>query len=153
MSKLFTLVSIKSEQEIVYMTDVLKKVKARKKALETSQRGTRTNYSIRPATDDEEKYQRPPSFNFDPSGDAGSKKHNHRKARAKRIKQKNPRNKDHKPLEPKIVETPPAQYEYSSTSRQEIEETRKEIELNEEDSVKIVECDNVYFIVRLDLSS
>ena len=76
------------------MTDTLPKVKARKTALETSQRKQRTNYSIRPANEDEEKYRRPPSFNFDPSGDAGSKKYLDRKAKAKRIKQKNPRKKD-----------------------------------------------------------
>lgn len=88
---LYTLVRIQSGKEIVYMTDSLPKVKARKKALEQSQRWQRTNYSIRPANADELKYRRPPSFNFDPSGDAGSKKYRNRKAKAKRIKQKNPR--------------------------------------------------------------
>lgn len=94
MSKLFTLVQVKSGKETVYMTDVLPKVKARKKVLEDSQRKQRINYSIRPANEDEEKYRRPPSFNFDPSGDTGSKKYRQRKAKAKRIKQKNPRKKD-----------------------------------------------------------
>ena len=75
------------------MTDVLAKVKARKKALEVSQRGQRMNYSIRPALPEELKYRRPPSFNFDPSGDAGSRRYLARKAKAKRIKQKNPRNR------------------------------------------------------------
>lgn len=97
MSKLFTLVHVRSGKEEIYMTDVWTKVKARKKVLETSQRGKKTNYSIRPATEDEEKYRRPPSFNFDPSGDAGSKKHRHRKARAKSIKQKNPRKQRKEP--------------------------------------------------------
>lgn len=91
MEKLFTLVLTKSDKEVVYMTNTLKKVKARKKVLETSQRGQQKKYSIRPANEDEVKYQRPPSFNFNPSGDAGSKKHIKRKARAKRIKQKNPK--------------------------------------------------------------
>ncbi len=90
-SKLFSLVHTSSNKETVYMTDVLTKVKARKKQLETSQRGKKTNYSIRPANENEEKYQRPPSMNFDPSGDANSKKYRNRKARAKRIKQKNPK--------------------------------------------------------------
>lgn len=88
---LYTLVKTHGGKETVYMTDVLPKVKARKKALETSQRGQRPNYSIRPANEDELKYRRPPSFNFDPSGDAGSAKYIRRKAKAKRIKQKNPR--------------------------------------------------------------
>ncbi len=93
MTTLYTLVKIQSGKETVYMTDALPKVKARKKALEQSQRGQRTNYSIRPANPDELKYRRPPSFNFDPSGDAGSRKYVSRKAKAKRIKQKNPRNR------------------------------------------------------------
>ena len=90
--QLHTLVLIKSGKEIVYMVDSLKKVKARKKALETSQRKQGNNYSIRPSLEDEVKYRRPPSLNFDPSGDAGSRKYLNRKAKAKRIKQKNPRN-------------------------------------------------------------
>jgi hypothetical protein len=93
MTTLYTLVKTQSGKETVYMTDVLPKVKARKKALEQSQRGQRPNYSIRPAHPEELKYRRPPSFNFDPSGDAGSSKYLHRKAKAKRIKQKNPRNR------------------------------------------------------------
>ena len=93
MTTLYTLVKIQSGKETVYMTDVFPKVKARKKALEQSQRGQRSNYSIRAALPEELKYRRPPSFNFDPSGDAGSKKYLSRKAKAKRIKQKNPRNK------------------------------------------------------------
>jgi hypothetical protein len=88
---LYTLIRTVSGKETIYMTDTLKKVKARKKALETSQRGQRTNYSIRSALDGEEKFMRPPSMNFDPSGDAGSRKYLRRKARVKRIKQKNPR--------------------------------------------------------------
>ena len=92
--QLYSLVLVTSSKETVYMTDSLKRVKARKKALETSQRGQRNNYVVRPSVEDEEKYQRPPSFNFDPSGDAGSRKHNLRKARAKRIKQKNPTKKE-----------------------------------------------------------
>ena len=72
--KLHTLVLTKGGKETVYMTDSLPKVKARKKALETSQRGQRNNYSIRPAHENEVKYMRPPSFNFDPSGDAGSRR-------------------------------------------------------------------------------
>lgn len=90
---LHTLVKIHGGKETVYMTDVLPKVKARKKALENSQRGQRPNYSIRPAHPEELKYRRPPSFNFDPSGDAGSSSYIRRKAKAKRIKQKNPRNR------------------------------------------------------------
>lgn len=46
---LHTLVRTHGGKETVYMTDTLPKVKARKKALETSQRGQRANYSIRPA--------------------------------------------------------------------------------------------------------
>lgn len=88
---LHTLVRTHGGKETVYMTDTLPKVKARKRALETSQRNQRMNYSIRPAHENELKYRRPPSFNFDPSGDAGSKKYLTRKANAKRIKQKNPR--------------------------------------------------------------
>lgn len=90
---LYDLVLVKSGKETVYMTDTLPKVKARKRALETSQRKDRPNYVIREA-EDNVKYRRPPSFNFDPSGDAGSKKYLKRKANAKRIKQKN-RRKDH----------------------------------------------------------
>lgn len=93
MNKLFTLVSTKSGKEIIYMTDIFTKVKARKKVLENSQRKMNNNYSIRPAIEGEEKYRRPPSFNFDPSGDAGSGKYIKRKAKAKRVKQKNPRKK------------------------------------------------------------
>jgi hypothetical protein len=89
--KLFTLVSVKKGKETVYMTDSLPKVKARKKALETSQRKQHTNYNIRPANEGEVKYRRPPSFNFDPSGD--TENYRKRKAKAKRIKQKNPREK------------------------------------------------------------
>ena len=90
---LYTLIQTKSGKEVVYMTDTFKKVKARKAALENSQRGQRTYYSIRLANDDEDKYRRPPSFNFDPSGDAGSSSYIHRKQKAKRIKQKNQRPK------------------------------------------------------------
>lgn len=93
MTTLHTLVRTHGGKETVYMTDSLPKVKARKKALEQSQRGQRMNYSIRPALPEELKYRRPPSFNFDPSGDAGSDKYLRRKAKAKRIKQKNPRNR------------------------------------------------------------
>ncbi len=93
MTTLHTLVKIHGGKETVYMTDVLPKVKARKKTLEQSQRGQRLNYHIRPALPEELKYRRPPSFNFDPSGDAGSSKYLKRKAKAKRIKQKNPRNR------------------------------------------------------------
>ncbi len=149
MSKLFTLVLTKSGKETIYMTDTMIKVKARKKALETSQRGIRTNYSIRPALEDEEKYRRPPSFNFDPSGDAGSKKYLNRKARAKRIKQKNPR-KDHKPVEPAIVEKPPEHYRYSGTSRKDAEDMREEIELFDEVSACVVECKGVYYTIYAD---
>lgn len=147
---LFTLVLTKSGKEIIYMTDTLKKVKARKKTLENSQRGQRTNYSIRAAHEGEEKYQRPPSFNFDPSGDAGSRKHIQRKARVKRIKQKNPRNKDHKPMEPRIVETPPEHYRYAGTSRQEAEDMREEIEQWDEVAACVVECDGVYYTIYAD---
>lgn len=49
MSKLFALVRTVSGEEEIYMIDTFVKVKARKKALETSQRKSRTNYSIRPA--------------------------------------------------------------------------------------------------------
>lgn len=92
MIKLYTLVKVQKGKETVYMTDSFKNVNARKKTLETSQRGQRPNYSIREANSEELKYQRPPSFNFDPSGDANSKNYRNRKAKAKRIKQKNPRN-------------------------------------------------------------
>jgi hypothetical protein len=132
------------------MTDVLTKVKARKKVLENSQRGQRTNYSIRPALEDEEKYRRPPNLNFNPSGDAGSRKHLHRIARAKRIKQKNPRDKDHKPVEPKIVETPPEHYRYKGTSRQDAEDMREHIEQWDEVAAWVVECDGVYYTVYAD---
>ncbi len=91
-TKLYTLVRLHKGKEEVYMTDSLPKVKARKKTLENSQRNQRMNYRIREALDNELKYKRPPSFNFDPSGDAGSAKYIKRKAKAKRIKQKNPRN-------------------------------------------------------------
>lgn len=91
MTTLHTLVKIHGGKETVYMTDVLSKVKARKKALEQSQRGQRPNYNIRPALPEELKYRRPPSFNFDPSGDTNN--YRKRKAKAKRIKQKNPRNR------------------------------------------------------------
>jgi hypothetical protein len=145
MSKLFTLVLTKSGKEVAYMTDTLVKVKARKKTLENSQRGIRTNYSIRPALEDEEKYRRPPNFNFDPSGDAGSKKYLQRKARAKRIKQKNPR-KDHKPVEPTVVATPPEHYRYSGVSRQGAEDMRNFIE-NDEVAACVVVCDGVYYTI------
>ncbi len=89
-TKLYSLVLTKSGKETVYMTGDIKKVKARKKILEISLRGKKTNFHIRLANEDEEKYRKPPSFNFDPSGDTGSKKHIQRKSKAKRIKQKNP---------------------------------------------------------------
>ncbi len=73
------------------MVDNLKKVKARKKQLKTSRRKENINYLIRPSNEDEQKYERPPSFNFDPSGDAGHRSYLNRKAKAKRIRQKNPR--------------------------------------------------------------
>lgn len=87
---LYDLIHTRGEKEIVYMTDSLPKVKRRMKQLQDSQRGIRTNYLIRKSSEDAEKYRKPPNMNFDPSGDAGSKKHNHRKARAKRIKKRNP---------------------------------------------------------------
>lgn len=75
------------------MTDTYTKVKARRKVLLESQRGMNLQYEIRP-TETTEKYRRPPNMNFCPSGDAGGRKYRNRKARAKQIKQKNPRKKD-----------------------------------------------------------
>lgn len=85
--KLYTL----TEHDVIYMVDSFKRVKARKKQLEDSQRGQKKRYMIREALVDEVKYMRPPNMNFCPSGDAGSAKHIKRKARVKRIKQKNAR--------------------------------------------------------------
>jgi hypothetical protein len=91
MSKLYSLVLTKSGKETVYMTDVLTKIKARKKTLMNSSRGLKVNYSIRDALESEEKYFKPPSMAFDPSGDVGTRSYRNRKARVKRIKQKNHR--------------------------------------------------------------
>lgn len=75
MTKLFSLYCCKTGQ--LYVTDVYKKVLARKRQLEVSQR---QKYEIR--EEGQEKYRKPPCFNFDPSGDAD--KYRERKAKAKR---------------------------------------------------------------------
>ena len=90
---LHDLVQTRGGKETIYMTDTFPKVKARRKVLLDSQRGMNLNYEIRPAAEGAVKYRRPPNMNFDPSGDAGSKKYINRKAKAKRIKQRNPRKK------------------------------------------------------------
>ncbi len=88
---LYDLVHTRGEKEIVYMTDTFTKVRSRMKQLRESQKGVKTNYLIRPAAEDADKYRRPPNMSFDPSGDAGTKKHIRRKAKAKRIKKRNPK--------------------------------------------------------------
>ena len=87
---LYNLFNVRGEKEVLYMTNTLPKVKARMKQLQDSQRGVKTNYVIRKAEEDDEKYRKPPVMRFDPSGDAGTSKHNRRKAKAKKIKRRNP---------------------------------------------------------------
>lgn len=77
-------------KEVVYMTDSLPKCRARMIQLRQSLRGKGLTFEIRPAEPGEEKYRKPPCMNFCPSGDAGSKKYLHRKARAKKIRKRNP---------------------------------------------------------------
>jgi len=59
--------------------------------LEVSQRNQGGAGYVIVEAGDNVKYRRPPAMNFDPSGDAGSRKYLKRKAASKRIRQKNPR--------------------------------------------------------------
>lgn len=89
---LYNLYQTRGGKETLYMTGDLKKVRARMIQLRQSLRGKNLHFEIIPAEEGDEKYRRPPNMNFDPSGDAGGKKHLHRLARAKRIKKRNPKN-------------------------------------------------------------
>lgn len=90
---LYNLVQIRGGKETIYMTDTRIKCMARKKVLLDSQRG-KNHYYIIVSTEDTEKYRKPPNMNFDPSGDAGSRKYRNRKAKAKHLKKNNPKRKE-----------------------------------------------------------
>jgi hypothetical protein len=88
---LYDLIQTRGGKETLYMTDHLPKVKARMAELRRSLRGQGLTFTYRPNVDEDAlKYRKPPNMNFNPSGDAGTKKHIHRKARAKKIKKRNP---------------------------------------------------------------
>jgi len=87
---LYNLFQTRSGKETLFMTDSLPKCRARMLQLRQSTRGKNWQFQIRPAEETDEKYRKPPCMNFDPSGDTGSKKHLHRKARAKKIRKRNP---------------------------------------------------------------
>ena len=87
---LYDLIQVRGGKETLYMTNSLPKVKARKAQLLQSLRGKNLFFAIRKAEEGNEKYRKPPAMNFDPSGDATTKKHIQRKLKAKRIRKRNP---------------------------------------------------------------
>jgi hypothetical protein len=91
MMMLYNLIQIKGGEETVFMIGELPKVRDRQKQLRQSQRGKKITYVIRPAEEGDEKYRKPPSMNFCPSGDADTRGYRDRKAKAKRIKKRNPK--------------------------------------------------------------
>lgn len=83
---LYDLVQVLGEKETVFMTGDLVKVRARRKQLRSSQRGMKHTYVIRPAGENAGKYIRPPSMNFCPGGDSGTRKHRNKKKRSAKTK-------------------------------------------------------------------